>query len=91
MKRRTFLLSAAGVVAGNPLSRHIFAEIRTGEDRRNRPLASRGLSIRDGVKIAEECIVGAGALILRDTEKKGVYKGSDTPIAGYRSDELRRI
>lgn len=32
-------------------------------------------SIRDGVTVAEECTIGAGALIVRDTQARGVYGG----------------
>ncbi|MBN1291401.1 MAG: DUF362 domain-containing protein [Candidatus Latescibacteria bacterium] len=67
MNRRKFLLTATGAaIAGNPMMRHIYAEVRTGEDRRNMPLESTGLSIRDGVKILKKGEKGNVAPVLRE-------------------------
>jgi len=67
MKRRTFLTTGAtAAIAGNPLMRHIFAEVRTGEDRRNMDLASTGLSIHDGVKLLKKGEKGNIAPVLRE-------------------------
>ena len=46
-------------------------------------------TIRDGVVIAPECVIGAGALILKDTEKGGVYPGQETKIGPIPSSELK--
>ncbi len=46
-------------------------------------------TFRDGITVAPECVIGAGAVIVRDTEPKGVYKGATSEPAPYRSDELR--
>jgi carbonic anhydrase/acetyltransferase-like protein (isoleucine patch superfamily) len=32
--------------------------------------------VADGVTIAEDCVVGAGAVIMRDTRPRGVYLGN---------------
>lgn len=48
-------------------------------------------TFRDGVVVAPECVIGAGAVILRDTVEKGVYKGPEAPAAPLRSDELRNF
>lgn len=45
-------------------------------------------TIRDYVTIARECMVGAGALILKDTQERGVYKGTPAELLPKRSDEL---
>ena len=67
MKRRSFITAATGaVLGGNPLMRHIYAEVRTGEDRRNSPLESTGLSIREGMKIIERGRKGNTAPVLRE-------------------------
>ena len=33
-------------------------------------------TIRDGVRLAEGCLIGAGAVVVKDTEANGVYVGS---------------
>ncbi|MHB9031167.1 MAG: DUF362 domain-containing protein [Candidatus Latescibacterota bacterium] len=67
MKRRNFILSAIALSAlGNPLMRHIFAEVPTGEDRRNMPLESKGLSIREGVEILQKGERGNVPPVLRE-------------------------
>ena len=45
-------------------------------------------TIRDGVTIAPRCVVGAGALILHDTEEGAVYPGAATARAARRSGEI---
>lgn len=57
------------------------------------PYAFLGVNctIRDETVIARETLVGAGALILKDTKEFEVYKGTPTAPAGFRSDELRSI
>lgn len=69
MKRRTFIQTAAATaaaIAGNPLSQHILAEVRTGEDRRNRELQSTGIGIREGVKLLKQREKGNIAPVLRE-------------------------
>jgi len=41
-------------------------------------------TLRDGITIAEECIIGAGTLVIHDTEKGGVYVGAPAKM-------LRRV
>ena len=48
-------------------------------------------TIRDETIIARETLVGAGTVILRDTQEYEVYKAVSTPAAGFRSDELRSM
>lgn len=48
-------------------------------------------TIRDGIVVARECIVGAGALVLKDTEEKGVYKGNPAVLLTKKSNELKKI
>ena len=57
------------------------------------PFAFLGVNctIRDETSVAAETLVGAGALILKDTKPFEVYKGTATAPAGFRSDELRSI
>lgn len=57
------------------------------------PYAFLGVNctIRDETIIAAETLVGAGALILKDTKEFEVYKGMATQPAGVRSDQLRSI
>jgi carbonic anhydrase/acetyltransferase-like protein (isoleucine patch superfamily) len=33
-------------------------------------------TLKDGVKIAPDCVVGAGALVVKDTDAQKVYAGS---------------
>ncbi|MBT4483915.1 MAG: hypothetical protein HOC71_09585, partial [Candidatus Latescibacteria bacterium] len=67
MKRRNFILTATGAsIAGNPMMRNIFADVRTGEDRRNMKLESQGLRIRDGVRILKKGEKGNTAPVLRE-------------------------
>lgn len=46
-------------------------------------------TIRDGVKIAPECVIGAGAVILRDTKFQGVYAVETTRSAPIASCDLQ--
>ena len=57
------------------------------------PYCSLGVNstIRDGITIARECVIGAGALILKDTIEKGVYKGEATELYLNDSSKLKRI
>ncbi len=46
-------------------------------------------TLRDGIKVAPECIIGAGAMILKNTIEKGVYPSVNTDPSNVKSDELR--
>ncbi len=46
-------------------------------------------TIRDGVKIGDRCIVGAGALILQDTEPDSVYKASGATKSSVPSNKVK--
>jgi sugar O-acyltransferase (sialic acid O-acetyltransferase NeuD family) len=48
-------------------------------------------TIRDGIVIAKECVVGAGALILKDTVERGVYLGTPAQLLPKPSNELSSI
>ena len=48
-------------------------------------------TIRDETVVAMGTLVGAGALILRDTKEWEVYKATPTQPAAIRSDQLRSI
>ena len=48
-------------------------------------------TIRDETVVAKGTLVGAGAVILRDTKQWEVYKASPTEPAAVRSDQLRSI
>ncbi|MGO8672288.1 MAG: acetyltransferase [Capsulimonadaceae bacterium] len=48
-------------------------------------------TIRDNVTVARECVIGAGALILEDTQPQGVYPGSPARALGIRSSALWRL
>ncbi|AKG91247.1 sugar O-acyltransferase, sialic acid O-acetyltransferase NeuD family [Geoglobus ahangari] len=37
-------------------------------------------TLRDGISIAEDCIIGASALIVKDTQKGGVYGGQPAKL-----------
>lgn len=41
-------------------------------------------TIRDGITVAKECVIGAGAVIVKDTEEKGVYIGKAAEL--YQKD-----
>lgn len=46
-----------------------------------------GATIRNGVRIAEESLVGAGGLVLRDTEPFSKNVGHPTRVLGYHREE----
>ncbi|MBV8490708.1 MAG: acetyltransferase [Candidatus Eremiobacteraeota bacterium] len=48
-------------------------------------------TFRDGVTIGRDGVIGAGTIILGDTEEAAVYKGPATEPLPRRSDELRKI
>lgn len=48
-------------------------------------------TVRDETVIARETLVGAGAIILKDTQPFEVYKVKTTEPAGFRSDEIRSL
>jgi sugar O-acyltransferase (sialic acid O-acetyltransferase NeuD family) len=48
-------------------------------------------TFRDGVTVGRDGVIGAGAIILRDTVEAGVYRGTNTEPLERRSDELRKI
>lgn len=48
-------------------------------------------TIRDNITLAAEGVIGAGALITKPTEPKGVYLGATATMIPKKSDELRGI
>lgn len=48
-------------------------------------------TLRNNIQIAPECVIGAGALILKNTEEKGVYIGNAAEKHRLTSDRLPRI
>jgi sugar O-acyltransferase (sialic acid O-acetyltransferase NeuD family) len=50
-------------------------------------------TIRDNITIAKECVIGAGALITKDTQEKGVYYGPAANIlkTSGSSGKLKKI
>lgn len=48
-------------------------------------------TVRDETVIAAETVVGAGVILLKDTEPFQVYKASSAQPAGFRSDEMRSL
>lgn len=48
-------------------------------------------TLRDHIKIGDRCVLGAGTLILGDTEPDGVYIGSATPRTTIESAKLKKI
>jgi len=48
-------------------------------------------TIRNGIKIASESVIGAGSIILKDTEEKGVYTNKSTIKLGITSDKLQSL
>jgi len=47
-----------------------------------------GATIRDGVTIARECVIGAGSLIMKDTHAREVYVGQRAQLFPTPSDRL---
>jgi len=48
-------------------------------------------TLRDHIKVGDRCVIGAGALLLGDAEKEGVYNGSATERSKVPSTRLRGI
>jgi sugar O-acyltransferase (sialic acid O-acetyltransferase NeuD family) len=46
-------------------------------------------TVRDGLAIAPDCVIGAGAVILKDTERGRVYRAQSAEMLPYSSSELR--
>jgi sugar O-acyltransferase (sialic acid O-acetyltransferase NeuD family) len=46
-------------------------------------------TIRDGITIKKACVIGAGALILRDTEENQVFLGPKPKLHALSSDEVK--
>ena len=36
----------------------------------------------DGIKVGRDCVIGAGAVVVRDTEPRGVYIGNPAKPTG---------
>jgi sugar O-acyltransferase (sialic acid O-acetyltransferase NeuD family) len=49
------------------------------------------VSVRDNVKIAEKCIIGAGSIILKNTKKNEVYYGASAQKYPLSSDKFMAI
>ena len=45
-------------------------------------------TLRNGITVAPESVVGAGALIMKDTVAKGVYVPARTELFKKKSDEI---
>ncbi len=48
-------------------------------------------TIRDGVTVGARCVIGAGALILHDTEDDGVYRGAKSVRSDIKSYEIKKL
>lgn len=48
-------------------------------------------TIRNNIIIAKECVIGAGALILKNTIEKGVYVGNSAVLSNVQSDRLKDL
>ena len=48
-------------------------------------------TIRNSVKIARECVIGAGSVILHDTNEKEVYAAHSTVKLEVTSNQLRNL
>lgn len=48
-------------------------------------------TFRDGIVVAPECVIGAGALIMKNTEHGGVYAPRGTEPIGRKSWDLRNF
>jgi len=46
-------------------------------------------TIRDGITIAPETLIAAGAIIMKDTEEKGVYLPARSVLFDKKSDEIK--
>lgn len=48
-------------------------------------------SIRDGITIARECVIGAGSIIVKNTQERGVYIGKAAELYSDDSSKLKKI
>ena len=48
-------------------------------------------TIRNSIRIAKECVIGAGSIILHDTKEKGVYAARSTIALDITSDKLKNL
>jgi len=48
-------------------------------------------TLRDHITIAKNCVIGAGALILHDTQENGVYKSRETELSKVPSQRLKGL
>jgi len=46
-------------------------------------------TLRDSITIAPETLIAAGAIIMKDTEEKGVYLATRSTLFGKKSDEIK--
>ena len=46
-------------------------------------------TIRDAITIAPETLIAAGAIIMKDTEEKGVYLPARSTMFDKKSDEIK--
>lgn len=46
-------------------------------------------TFRDGVKVGQSCVIGAGAMVMQDTQDKDVLAVKSTPPSRVKSDQLR--
>lgn len=49
------------------------------------------VTIRDGITVAKSSVLGAGALILKDTQENGVYLGQAAELSKVPSNRLRGL
>jgi sugar O-acyltransferase (sialic acid O-acetyltransferase NeuD family) len=48
-------------------------------------------TLRDGITLGRECVIGAGAVVLRDQEDGTVLRATDTPVHPRKSWELHNF
>jgi len=48
-------------------------------------------TIRDGITVEERCVIGAGALVMRDTKENQVYAGLPAKLSSIPSDSVEII
>ena len=48
-------------------------------------------TILEGVTVARECVIGAGAIVHEDTQEKGVYRAAPPTLLPLPSDKLSRV
>jgi tetrahydrodipicolinate N-succinyltransferase len=48
-------------------------------------------TLRNGIKIAKDCVIGAGCVILEDTKEKEVFVTRSTAIPNFNRDLLKDI